>query len=155
MKAKRQVKILEIIRARAIETQEQLAQALREEGIRVTQATISRDIKELKIVKVPSADGSYRYAQRDDSLQEAQAGRMMRIFRECVTSVDRSDQMVVIDTLPATAQGIAEAIDGLRWPEVLGTLAGERTVFVVVKPAGAAPQVVERLQQLMQEPAKK
>ncbi len=150
MKARRQMKILEIIQSTDIETQEELAEALRHEGIDVTQATVSRDIKELKLVKVPSGDGRYAYSQPENQLKNIQTERMLRLFQDCIISMDYSEQLVVINTLAATAQGVAEAIDGLRWPEVLGTLAGERTVFAVVKPSEAAPKVITRLERLMQ-----
>jgi transcriptional regulator of arginine metabolism len=151
VKARRQIKILELVRNKSIETQEELAEALQQEGIDVTQATVSRDIKELKLVKVPVGDGSYEYSEPEDQLKDIQTDRMLRIFRECVVSMDYSGQMLVINTLPATADGVAEAIDGLRWQEILGTLAGERIVFVVVKPGGAVPEVINRLEKLMQD----
>lgn len=149
MKARRQMKILEVIREDVVETQEDLAQRLREAGIQVTQATVSRDIKEMQLVKVPTGDGRYRYAQPEEGALAAQSERMLRIFRECILGVEHSGPMIVVSTLPATASGVAEAVDGLRWREVIGTLAGERNVFVVVKPAEASAAVMERLRGLM------
>lgn len=149
MKARRQMKILELIRDDVIDTQEDLAQRLRAGGIQVTQATVSRDIKDLQLVKVPTGDGRYRYAQPEEGVLTAQSERMLRIFRECILGVEYSGAMLVLATLPATAPGVAEAVDGLRWREIIGTLAGERNVFVVVKPVEAAPVVAERLRNLM------
>ncbi|MHB9146068.1 MAG: arginine repressor [Symbiobacteriia bacterium] len=149
MKARRQMKIIELIRDDLIDTQEDLAQRLRAAGIQVTQATVSRDIKELQLLKVPTGDGRYRYAQPEEGTLTVQSERMLRIFRECILGVEHSGAMLVLTTLPATAPGVAEAVDGLRWREIIGTLAGERNVFVVVKPLEAAPVVAERLRGLM------
>lgn len=149
MKPRRQMKILEIINSQVIETQEEMAEQLKAHAIQVTQATVSRDIKELHLVKVPVGDGRYRYAQPDDPSLNGQPERMMRIFRECILGMDFSDNLLVLSTLPATAAAVAEAIDGLRWKEIVGTLAGERTVFVACKPKEAVPQLVERLNHLM------
>lgn len=149
MKARRQMKILEIIRNEVIETQEELAEELRKDGIDVTQATVSRDIKELNLIKVPAGDGRYKYSLPEEQILGNQSERMLRIFRECVINIDYSDNMVVVGTMSATADGVAEFIDGLRWKEIIGTLAGERVVFVVVKPAEASPAVMERFRGLL------
>ncbi len=149
MKARRQMKILELIRDEVVETQEELAERLRQAGIQVTQATVSRDVKELQLVKVPAGDGRYRYAQPEDPSHAGQADRMLRIFRECILGMDNSENLIVVSTLPATAAAVAEAIDGLHCREVIGTLAGERNVFVVCKPREASPQVIDRLKHLM------
>ncbi len=149
MKARRQMKILEIISTQVVETQEELAERLTEHGIQVTQATVSRDIKEMQLVKIPVGDGRYRYAQPDDPNLSGQSDRMLRIFRECILGMDYSDNLLVLSTIPATAAAVAEAVDGLRWKEIIGTLAGERMVFVACKPKESAPQLVERLNQLM------
>jgi transcriptional regulator of arginine metabolism len=148
VKARRQAKILELVRTRVIETQEELAAALAAEGIPVTQATISRDIKELQLTKVPMPDGRYRYALPEEP--GAAAGeRWRRIFREAVLTIDHSGNLVVIKSLPGTAQGVAAAIDHAGWPEMIGTVAGDDTVIVVVKPADATGEVAERLKGLM------
>ena len=110
MKTRRQAKILEIISSKEVETQEQLLQELLKGGFVTTQATVSRDIKELRVVKELSPSGSYRYAT---SLQENAAtfsGRLHKIFRECVTSVDCAQNMVVIRTLPGLANGAGSAV---------------------------------------------
>jgi transcriptional regulator of arginine metabolism len=148
VKARRQSRILEIAREQVIETQEDLAARLQREGFAVTQATVSRDIKELKLAKVPTGDGRYRYAPADEA-PAPQGERMLRLFRDCVTGYDASENIVVISTLAATAAGVAEAVDGLRAPEVIGTLAGERTVFVVIKPKRAVPRFLGRLDEIL------
>lgn len=149
MKPRRQMRILDLIRQHVIETQEELAEQLRQDGIDVTQATVSRDIKELKLVKVPAGDGRYRYALPEDQTMASQFERMLRLMRECVVNIDYSENLLVLLTLPATAAVVSEAIDGLRWPEIIGTLAGERNVFAVIKPKSEAKAVAERLRQLI------
>lgn len=149
LKPRRQMRILDLIRQHIIETQEELAEQLRQDGISVTQATVSRDIKDLKLVKVPVGDGRYRYALPEDQSQASQVERMLRLMRECVVNVDYSENLLVLMTLPATAAVVAEAIDGLRWPEIIGSLAGERNVFAVVKPKSETKAVAERLRELI------
>lgn len=149
MKARRQMRIMEIIRAEAISTQEELARRLQKEGIHVTQATVSRDIKEMQLLKIPTGDGRYRYALPDDRGGGSHADRLVRMLREAVISYDAGENLIVINTLPATAPSVAEAIDLLNAEEVLGTLAGERTVFVAIRSKEAAPRFLERLKGLI------
>jgi transcriptional regulator of arginine metabolism len=152
VKARRQARILEIVRQEIIETQEELARRLEQAGFPVTQATVSRDIKELKLARVRTGDGRYRYAPPEEPAAGVARDRMLRLFRECVTDFDSSENIVVLSTLPATAEGVAEAIDNLRLPEVIGTLAGERTVFVVIKPKRAVAGFLARLRQMLGQP---
>lgn len=148
MKGRRQAKILEIIKNHVIETQEELAERLTAAGIPVTQATISRDIKELRLQKVPTGDGRYRYAVPEDPLA-APAEKFKRILREAVVSVDYAENLVVVKCLRGTAPGVGEAVDHLGWPELVGSVAGDDTVLVVVRPKEAAPAVTERLRELI------
>ncbi len=149
LKTRRQMRIVEIVKNELVATQEDLAERLRREGINVTQATVSRDIKELQLVKVPTGDGRYRYAVPDDRQPGAHSERLLRILRECVTGYDHSENMVVIHTLAATAPSVAEAVDSINAEEVIGTLAGERTVFIVVRPKEAVPRFLDRLARLL------
>lgn len=137
--------ILQLINDRAIETQEELAAALREKGVQVTQATVSRDIKELHLIKVPYGDGRYRYAVAGEAASERSQQRLIRLLRECVTEIDASENIIVIKTISGTASTAGEAIDRMDWPEIIGSIAGDNTVFAVVKPASAVPEVLERL----------
>ncbi len=146
-KARRQLRILELVRDEAVGTQEELAQHLRDGGLPVTQATVSRDIKELGLVKRAGPDGRQHYVS-DVRLPTADE-KLMRICRDSVLTVDYSANMVVVNTLPATADAVCEAIDSLRLPNVIGTMAGERTVFLVVRPPEEAPAVTEHLRGLM------
>lgn len=132
MKMTRHAKIKEIIDKSKIETQEDLAAALRSEGIEVTQATVSRDIKELMLVKVPDANGHYHYAYPKEHNMLLTPGRLERTFQDSIVSIKATDNMVVVRTLPGTAQAVAYAIDYMKWPEILGTIAGDDTVFVAL-----------------------
>ncbi len=148
-KARRQARIMQLVGQRVIDTQEELAVRLQAEGFPVTQATVSRDIRELRLVKVPTGDGRYRYAPADPPVPTVVLSeRLLRLFAECVTGLEASENIVVLATLSGTAQGVAEAVDALRAPEVIGTLAGERTVFVVIKPKRAVPRFLERMRRL-------
>lgn len=128
----RQSKILELITRKEIETQEELADGLKAMGIDVTQATISRDIKELRLVKVMAKSGKYRYATISQS-QEGITDRLNKIFENSVVSIDNALNVVVIRTIPGAAQICASAIDYMGVNDIVGTLAGDDTVFVVVR----------------------
>ena len=138
MKAQRQAKIVEIISNANVETQEQLLQALTDQGFSSTQATISRDIKELRIVKELTSLGTYRYCVPEKDSPPALSDRLNNIFRECVISVDYAENLVVIHTLPGMANAAASALDAMRSGAVLGTLAGDDTVVIVMREGHAA-----------------
>lgn len=138
MKVQRQAKIVEIISNANVETQEQLLQALTDQGFSSTQATISRDIKELRIVKELTSLGTYRYCVPEKDAPPALSDRLNNIFRECVISVDYAENLVVIHTLPGMANAAASALDAMRSGAVLGTLAGDDTVVIVMREGHAA-----------------
>lgn len=138
MKAKRQAKIMEIIGSTNVENQEQLLKLLQEAGFSSTQATISRDIKELRIVKELTTFGTYRYAAASRENSDGFSGRLNTIFRECVTSFDYAQNIIIIRTLPGLASAAASALDALNMKEVLGTLAGDDTVMVVMRDTNSA-----------------
>ena len=138
MKAQRQANIVEIISNANVETQEQLLQALTDQGFSSTQATISRDIKELRIVKELTSLGTYRYCVPEKDAPPALSDRLNNIFRECVISVDYAENLVVIHTLPGMANAAGSALDAMRSGAVLGTLAGDDTVVVVMREGHAA-----------------
>lgn len=145
MKALRHTSIKKIIENNVIETQEELAEALREHEIQVTQATVSRDIKELMLIKVPAGEGRYRYAFPIESNTAFLQPRMERIFQDSVIGMDFSCNIVVIKTLPGTAQAVAAAIDNTKWPDIIGTVAGDDNILVVVKPVEAVSKVMAKL----------
>ncbi|MEW6523138.1 MAG: arginine repressor [Bacillota bacterium] len=149
MKARRQVKILEIIRHHVVETQEELARHLRSEGLDVTQATVSRDIKDLNLVKRPTGDGRYRYSVPDDHQGIGASAKLKRLFADCCLGVDFSENIIMIKTLSGTAPGVGEAVDTLRMPEIIGCVAGDNTVLVVIRSKTTVQDVVEKLRTLM------
>ena len=138
MKTKRQANIVEIISNTNVETQEQLLKALEEEGFTSTQATISRDIKELRIVKELTSLGTYRYSVSEKDAPPALTDRLNTIFRECVTSIDYAENIIVIHTLPGLASAAGSALDAMKINVVLGTLAGDDTVMIVMRDSNAA-----------------
>lgn len=138
MKTSRQAKIMEIISTQNVETQEQLLQYLQEAGFHSTQATISRDIKELRIVKELTSLGTYRYCAAAKEVPNTFLGRLNTIFRECVTQFDYAQNIVVIHTMPGLAAAAASALDAMNMGVVLGTLAGDDTVFIVMRDTNAA-----------------
>ena len=144
MKMTRHAKIKEIIDKNKVETQEDLAAALRAEGIEVTQATVSRDIKGLMLVKVPDANGQYHYAYPKEHNMLLTPGRLERTFQDSIIGIRVSQCMVVIRTLPGTAQAVAYAVDYMKWEEVLGTIAGDDTVFVAMENAEGVKAFLKR-----------
>ena len=138
MKSQRQAKIMEIISNQNVETQEQLQAALQKEGFRCTQATISRDIKEMRIVKELTSLGIYRYTTSANEMTGNFSSRLNTIFRECVVSFDYAQNILVIHTLPGLASAAGSAIDAMNMSAVIGTLAGDDTVMVVMRDTNAA-----------------
>ncbi len=148
MKSARQTAILDMIERLDIKTQEELADRLRDRGIAVTQATVSRDIKELRLLKVLSASGGYKYATADQA-EHGVSERFVRMFVDSVISINHSGNLVIIKTLSGSANVAGEAIDGMHWPEILGTLSGDNTILVVAKSADDAPAVAQKLHDLI------
>lgn len=148
MKTVRQVAILDIIEKQKIETQEELASALNARGIRVTQATVSRDIKELRLLKVLTPSGKYKYAtgdQADNNLTD----RFIRMLAESLLSVSSANNLIVVKTLSGSANVAAEALDSMHWPEVLGTLAGDNTVLLIIRSNEETLTVTSRIREMM------
>lgn len=138
MKAKRQAKIMELITSRDMETQEQLLAALQECGFHSTQATVSRDIKELHIIKELTKFGTYRYTTSANEVSGSFSARLNSIFKECVSSFDYSGNIVVVRTIPGLASAAGSAVDAMGMSFVLGTVAGDDTVLIVMRDANAA-----------------
>lgn len=147
MKYSRQAKLLEIIENEIIETQEEIADKLKEAGMDVTQATISRDIKELKLIKVMASDGRYKYAPFSKS-ENVVLNRLMTIFSESYVSSDYANNIVVVKTLPGMAQASASAIDSLNRSEIVGSIAGDDTVMIVCRTEKVAEELVDRFKKL-------
>ena len=151
MKASRQVTILEVIHNQEIETQEELADALREHGFQVTQATISRDIRELRLVKVLSPSGIYYYTQSNTAPADTLQLSGDSVFMRSIRSVDCAGNIVVIKTHSAMASAVCEAVDNSSRPEILGTIAGENTIFVLLKTEHFADEFCNHLRELMKK----
>ncbi|MBS7196395.1 MAG: arginine repressor [Eubacterium sp.] len=144
MKVKRQSKILELIRENDIETQEMLADLLNKAGFNVTQATVSRDIRELKLTKATMQSGKQKYvatAKESSFVTE----RLNRVFRDGIVSIDYAQNIVVIKTLIGMAMAVAAALDSMENSEIMGTIAGDDTIFCVVKNESRAIKLTENL----------
>ncbi len=144
----RQLKLIEIINKNEIETQEALAEALRNEGYLVTQATVSRDIKDLGLIKVMTPNKTYKYAQ-PASTEQKSSGKMLNLFRECVISIDYAGHLIVIKTVSGGANSAATLVDKLNFPEVMGCVAGDDTILVVIKDQQKIVPIVEKLKSLL------
>lgn len=148
MKSARQTAILSLVEQQDIRTQEELAQKLKEQGIKVTQATVSRDIKELRLLKVLSSSGGYKYATADQA-EHGISERFVRMFIDSVISIVYAQNIIVIKTLSGSASVAGEAIDSMRWPEILGTMAGDNTILVVVRNEEDAALVVNKFNEIL------
>ena len=148
MKAKRQALIREIVENQSIQTQEELADALVAHGMVVTQATVSRDIKEMHLLKVLSEEGGYRYATMDKS-EQGMNERLIRMLADSVVDMSSANNLIVIHTLPGSAHVAGEAVDSLHWPEVLGTIAGDNTILVIVRSNEDVDGVLRRFRSII------
>lgn len=148
MKAKRHETIAKLIAAENIETQEDLASRLGDEGFPVTQATVSRDIKELRLIKVLTPEGRYRYATVEKAETDLQE-RFIHIFSNCVLSVSSTGSLIVIKTIAGSAPAAAEAVDSLKWPDVLGSIAGDNTIFVAARDQKYVNEIIRKFQRMM------
>ena len=153
MKSQRQSKILELIAQQDIETQEQLLAALAQNGFRSTQATISRDIKELRVVKELSPAGTYRYTVQQNEPANF-FSRLNNIFRECVIKLDYAQNIVVVKTMPGLASAACSAVDGMEIAYVVGTIAGDDTGLLVMRDAEYAREFCEELRGIINNRAR-
>ena len=149
MKTNRQNLILTLIAKQEIETQNQLMEALQGCGIKTTQATLSRDIKELHLIKTLSPSGRYRYAPPAEREQPRYDDRLRKIFRESVTSHAAAQNLVVLKTLPGLASGAASALDGMDYAGLIGTLAGDDTVLLVMRDNAAAEFLCQEIEKML------
>ena len=147
MKYKRQKKILELIAEYDIETQDDLIERLRESGYDVTQATVSPDIRELKLVKTAMPDRRYRYEVAQYEGIEIST-KYRNIIKETVIKVDYVGNTVVLRTYTGMAQAAAAAVDGMGWDEIVGTLAGDDTIFILMRDTAAAIGFAEKVSQI-------
>lgn len=148
LKIARHAKILELIEKYDIETQDELAQKLCEEGFMVTQATVSRDIREMKLTKIATERGKQKYSVitgNDTEITE----RLTRVFKEAVVKMDYAQNMIVIKTLEGMGMAVAVALDNMQNPEILGTIAGDDTVFCVVRTHNQVAVIIEKLYRII------
>lgn len=148
MKNNRQAMIIAIIKEQEIGTQEELGEALKFKGVLVTQATLSRDIKELGLIKIPNPDGCYRYSLPQDRTPGDILRRAQRMFADAVVSIDCAENIVIVKTTSGIAQGVAQSLDDLDWPEVVGTVAGDNTILMVIRNKEAVAEILKRFNQL-------
>ena len=149
MKNDRQAMILEIISRENIETQEQLLNRLQARGVRCTQATISRDIKQLHLMKEPVGQGVYKYAVSGNRTKLNVAAKLRTIFRECIVSIDYAQNIVVVKTMPGLANGACSALDNMDMSDIVGSLAGDDTAFLVMRSTEAAELLCQEIKDML------
>lgn len=150
MKVARHEKIKELIQQYDIDTQEELASRLNEAGFKVTQATVSRDIRALKMMKVTDKDGKSRYVILQE-LPTEMGEKYTRVLHDALLTIDQGQNILVIRTVPGMAMGVAAALDALNWEEILGSIAGDDTVMCVARTLEEASSVAERLKSILQK----
>ncbi|TJY44438.1 transcriptional regulator ArgR [Cohnella pontilimi] len=148
MKGQRQRKIRELIGTREIETQEELVEALSEAGMQVTQATVSRDIKELQLIKVPLEGGRYKYSMPQDQRYNP-AHKLKRALLDHFVSVEAAENLVVLKCLPGTSGTICSLIDGMDWSEIMGTIGGDDTILLICRTKEHGAVLVERIHEML------
>ncbi len=148
MKIARHAKILELIETYDIETQDELAKRLCDEGFSVTQATVSRDIREMKLTKIATERGKQKYSVITGNDTEV-TERLTRVFREAVVKMDYAQNMIVVKTLEGMGMAVAVALDNMQNPEIMGTIAGDDTVFCVVRTHNQAVSIIEKLYRII------
>jgi len=148
MKTKRQTKMLELIKKHDIETQEELSDYLQKEGYQVTQATVSRDIRELKLTKVAMSNGRQKYAALTEANEDE---KYTRVFRDAFVSMDMAQNILVIKTVSGMAMAVAAAIDAMHLHEIVGCIAGDDTIMCAVRSVDDTIAVMSRLRKLVED----
>lgn len=148
MKTKRQTKMLELIKKHDIETQEELSDYLQKEGYQVTQATVSRDIRELKLTKVAMSNGRQKYAALTEANEDL-SEKYTRVFRDAFVSMDMAQNILVIKTVSGMAMAVCAAIDSLKWNEVVGSIAGDDTIMCVIRSTDDAVKIMDKISKIV------
>ena len=148
MKVNRHAKIIELINMYQIETQEELATYLNQEGFKVTQATVSRDIRDLKLTKVPSEDGKQRYAIHK-SAGSSMNDKYIRVLRDGYISMDMAQNILVVKTVGGMAMAVAAAIDAMQWNEVVGSIAGDDTIMCAIRTNEDTAKVMDKISKIV------
>ena len=150
MKTKRQTKMLELIKKHDIETQEELSDYLQKEGYQVTQATVSRDIRELKLTKVAMSNGRQKYAALTEANEDL-SEKYTRVFRDAFVSMDMAQNILVIKTVAGMASAVCAALDAMKWNEIVGSIAGDDTIMCAVRSVQETVEVMGRLRKIVEE----
>lgn len=150
MKSKRQEKILEVIKKNDVETQEELSVYLEKEGFQVTQATVSRDIRELKLTKVATGGGRQKYAAISEVTEDL-SEKYKRVFRDGFVSMDMAQNILVIKTVSGMAMAVAAALDAMHLHEIVGCIAGDDTIMCAVRTTEETVEVMGRLERMVEE----
>ena len=148
MKVNRHAKIIELINMYQIETQEELATYLNQEGFKVTQATVSRDIRDLKLTKVPSEDGKQKYAIHQ-SAGTTMNDKYIRVLRDGYVSMDMAQNILVIKTVGGMAMAVAAAVDAMQWNEVVGSIAGDDTIMCAIRTNEDTVKVMDKISKIV------
>lgn len=149
MKVNRHAKIIELINKYRIETQEELADYLNKEGFKVTQATVSRDIRDLKLTKVPAEGGGQRYAVHQREEKSGMSEKYMRVLRDGFESMDLAENILVIKTVAGMASAVCAALDAMQWNEIVGSLAGDDTILCVIRSKDDAVEVMDKINKIV------
>ncbi|MCI9238368.1 arginine repressor [Lachnospiraceae bacterium 50-23] len=148
MKVNRHAKIIELINQYQIETQEELADYLNQEGFKVTQATVSRDIRDLKLTKIPAEDGKQRYAVHQ-STEQGMGEKYIRVLRDGFVSMDMAQNILVIKTVAGMAMAVCAAIDAMKWNEVVGSIAGDDTIMCAIRSVDDTVRVMDKISKIV------
>lgn len=148
MKVNRHAKIIELINKYQIETQEELAAYLNREGFKVTQATVSRDIRDLKLTKVPAGEGKQRYAAHQSGDSEM-SEKYIRVLRDGFVSMDMAQNILVIKTVSGMAMAVCAAIDAMEWKEVVGSIAGDDTIMCAIRSVEDTITVMDKISKII------
>ncbi|QDW74229.1 arginine repressor [Lachnospiraceae bacterium KGMB03038] len=148
MKVNRHAKIIELINKYQIETQEELASYLNQEGFKVTQATVSRDIRDLKLTKVPAGEGKQRYAPHQSGDSEM-GEKYIRVLRDGFVSMDMAQNILVIKTVSGMAMAVCAAIDAMEWKEVVGSIAGDDTIMCAIRSVEDTIKVMDKISKII------
>ena len=148
MKVNRHAKIIELINKYHIETQEELAEYLNQEGFKVTQATVSRDIRDLKLTKIPSENGKQRYALHQHH-ESAMSEKYIRVLREGYLSMDMAQNILVLKTVSGMAMAVAAAVDAMKFKEIVGSIAGDDTIMMAVRSVEDTRIVMDKIREIL------
>ena len=148
MKVNRHAKIVELVNKYHIDTQEELAERLNQEGYKVTQATVSRDIRDLKLTKVQTGNGRQKYAVLKTT-ESVLTEKYIRILKDGFASMDMAQNILVIKTVSGMAMAVAAAIDGMSWHEVVGTIAGDDTIMCAIRTTEDTKLVMEKIRRIV------